>query len=184
MVSYAIAIVDGSYTNGTAAGVAAAGNAASAAISKDAVISVGADVSGAKFGITYNADTNDDAGGKGSFFAANVGYTLNPVDLTLQFIGGLDKKITGGAAEKDISDATKDAPTSEIVLAVDYKLGEKHNLTVGYDMFGKSSAILVKCTCKIADGVSGILRADVLGGDFKKVDPIANNISLGIAAEF
>jgi hypothetical protein len=170
-ISYAIAIYDGGVTT-------------KGAQTKDAVVNVGVDVSGAKLGVTYNADTNDDDNVKGSFFAANLGYALNTVDLALQFIGGLDKKVTGGATEKDISDATKAAPTSEIVLAVGYKIGEKHNLTVGYDMFGKSSSILIKGTCKIADGVTGILRADVLGSDFKKVDPVANNISLGIAAEF
>ncbi|MDD5773855.1 MAG: hypothetical protein PHX78_10365 [bacterium] len=184
MVSYAIAIVDGSYTKATANGVDVAGNAATAPISKDAVINLGAEVSGAQIGVTYNADTNDDDGVKGSFFAANVGYKLNPVDLTVQFIGGLDKKVTGGATETDIADPTKAAPTSEIVLAVGYKIGERHDLSLGYDMFGKSSAITLKANCKIADGVTGILRADVLGSKLKDIDPVANNISLGIAAEF
>lgn len=168
VVSYAIAIVDG---NANTKG----------ATTKDAVVNVGADVSGVKLGVTYNADTNKDDAIKGSFFAANAGYALNPVDLTVQYIGGLDKSVAGAA---DISDATASAPKSEIVLDVGYKISDKHNVSVGYDMFGKSSAITLKGNCKIAEGVTGILRVDALGSKLKKVDFVANNISLGIAAEF
>ncbi|MEW6088356.1 MAG: hypothetical protein AB1498_08640 [bacterium] len=171
VVSYAIAVVDGTLNT-------------KGATTKDVVVNVGADVSGVNLGATYNFDSNDDVGGKNSFFAANVGYALNPVDLTVQFIGGLDDTIAGAT---DISDAAKSAPKSEIVLDVGYKINEKHSLNVGYDMFGKTNAVIVKGNCKIADGVTGILRADIVSKKYLEsaaARAAANNISLGVAAEF
>ncbi len=168
VVSYAIAVVDG-------------GENTKGATTKDAVVNISADVSGAKLGATYNFDSNDDDTIKNSFYAANIGYALNPVDLTVQYIGGLDETVVGSS---DISDNTKSAPKSEVVLDVGYKISDKQSVSVGYDMYGKSTAITLKGNCKIADGVTGTLRADVLGSDYKKVSPAANNISLGIVAEF
>ncbi|MFH1288696.1 MAG: hypothetical protein ABII25_08390 [bacterium] len=167
-ISYAIAIVDG-------------GKNTKGATTKDAVVNIGADVSGAKLGVTYSFDSNDDDAVKRSFFAANVGYALNPVDLTIQYIGGLDETVVGTT---DMSDATKSGVKSEIVLDVGYNVSDKYNVSVGYDMYGKSNAIILKSNCKIADGVTGTLRADMLGSDYKKVSPIANNISLGVAVAF
>lgn len=168
VVSYAIAVVDG-------------GKNTKGATTKDALVNINADVSGAKLGATYSFDSNDDDTVKGSFYAANVGYSLAPVDLTVQYIGGLDKTVVGSS---DISDKTKAAPKSEIVLDVGYKMSDKHSVSVGYDMYGKSNAITLKGSCRAVDGVTFVLRADMLGSDYKKVSPAANNISLGVVAEF
>lgn len=168
VVSYAIAVVDG-------------GKNTKGATTKDALVSISADVSGAKLGATYSFDSNDDDTVKRSFYAANIGYKLNPVDLTVQYIGGLDKTVVGTT---DLSDATKAEVKSEMVLDVGYKMGDKQSVSVGYDMYGKSNAITLKGSCKAVDGVTFTLRADMLGSDYKKVSPAANNISLGVVAEF
>lgn len=173
VVSYAIAVIDGSSGKKGAAGTKDT--------TKDAIVNINADVSGAMLGATYSFDSDDDNGGKQSFYAANLGYKLNPVDLTVQYIGGLDKTVVGN---NDISDKTKAAPKSEIVLDVGYKMSDKQSVSVGYDMYGKSNAITLKGSCKAVDGVTFVLRADMLGSDYKKVSPAANNISLGVVAEF
>lgn len=168
VVSYAIAVVDG-------------GRNTKGATTKDALVNINADVSGAKLGATYSFDSNDDDTVKRSFYAANIGYKLNPVDLTVQYIGGLDETMVGTT---DLSDATKAGVKSEMVLDVGYKMSDKHSVSVGYDMYGKSNAITLKGSCKAVDGVTFTLRADMLGSDYKKVSPAANNISLGVVAEF
>ncbi|MEW6088332.1 MAG: hypothetical protein AB1498_08510 [bacterium] len=168
-LSYAIAIVDGDV------------NTETGGTSKDLFLNIGADVSGVTLGAAYNLDlnVNDIDAQQGSFYAANIGYALNPVDFKVQYIGGLKKAVTGTAG-KDISDPTADAPTGEFVVEV----GFKNILTLGYDMFGKSNAFTVKGNWKIAEGVTGIARADILGSKYKDVNLAANNISLGVAAEF